>query len=78
MKIFSVFLAHGILTYAILRYGEPISMADYEEQFLSTVPGEARLAVKRLTRRIEENLVRFTINADDWSVYPFLSKPLSD
>ena len=41
-------------------------MSQFEEQFLSTTPGEPRLAVKRLTHQIEEELLRFTINAPDW------------
>lgn len=41
-------------------------MADYEDQFLSSVEGEPRAAVKRLSQRIESELVRLTINAPDW------------
>lgn len=49
-----------------LRFGEPISMKDYESQFLSDVDGEPRAAVKRLTQCIEQELTRATINAPDW------------
>ena len=48
------------------RFGEPISISDYQAQFLDPAPGQARAAVKRLTQRIEEDLTRFTINAPDW------------
>ena len=41
-------------------------MTEYEEQFLSSVEGEPRAAVKRLSQRIESELTRFTINAPDW------------
>ncbi|THH02962.1 hypothetical protein EW145_g6650, partial [Phellinidium pouzarii] len=50
----------------IIEFGEPISLKDYEVQFLSKVEGEPRAAVKRLTQRIESDLTRFTINAPDW------------
>lgn len=48
------------------RFSEPISMKEYEAQFLSTVEGEPRQAVKRLTQRIEADLTHSTINAPDW------------
>ncbi|OCB87279.1 hypothetical protein A7U60_g5607 [Sanghuangporus baumii] len=50
----------------IIEFGEPISMTDYESQFLSAVEGEPRVAVKRLTQHIEDELIRATINAPDW------------
>ena len=46
-------------------------MSAYEEQFLSNDHQLARSAVKRLTQRIESELIRFTINAPDWYV-PFM------
>ncbi|KAI5117860.1 hypothetical protein M0805_007703 [Coniferiporia weirii] len=50
----------------IMEFGEPISLKDYESQFISGVDGEPRAAVKRLTQRIEGDLTRLTINAPDW------------
>lgn len=50
------------------RFGEPISMDEYEQQFLSSDPQLVRAAVKGLTHRIESELIRFTINAPDWFV----------
>ncbi|TDL21704.1 acyltransferase [Rickenella mellea] len=51
----------------IMEFGEPIPMTEYEDQFLSPVDGEARKAVKRLTTRIEREMIRSTINAPDWN-----------
>lgn len=48
------------------RFGEPISMDEYKEQFFSGIEGAPRAAVKRLTRAIERELVEGTINAPDW------------
>lgn len=48
------------------RFGPPISMEQYKEQFVSDAEGAARAAVKRLTRAIEQQLVETTINAPDW------------
>lgn len=53
------------------RFGEPISMDEYEQQFLSSDPQLVRAAVKGLTHRIEGELIRFTINAPDWFVLSF-------
>ncbi|EJD02575.1 uncharacterized protein FOMMEDRAFT_122573 [Fomitiporia mediterranea MF3/22] len=50
----------------IIEFGEPISLKQYEAQFLSPIEGEPRIAVKRLTQRIEAELIRATINAPDW------------
>jgi glycerol-3-phosphate O-acyltransferase / dihydroxyacetone phosphate acyltransferase len=50
----------------LLRYGKPIHMEEYREQFMSAVEGEPRLAVKRLTHRIEQDMVELTVNAPDW------------
>lgn len=53
------------------RFGEPISMDEYEQHFLSSDPQLVRAAVKGLTHRIESELIRFTINAPDWFVLSF-------
>jgi len=53
------------------RFGEPISMDEYKEQFFSGLEGAPRAAVKRLTRSIERELIEATINAPDW--YSLLS-----
>ncbi|KAJ8583317.1 hypothetical protein M405DRAFT_799415 [Rhizopogon salebrosus TDB-379] len=50
----------------IVKFGEPISMDEYKEQFFSGIEGAPRAAVKRLTRAIERELVEGTINAPDW------------
>jgi glycerol-3-phosphate O-acyltransferase / dihydroxyacetone phosphate acyltransferase len=41
-------------------------MEAYVEQFMSPKEGDARAAVKRLTARIEQELVECSINAPDW------------
>jgi hypothetical protein len=41
-------------------------MDEYEEQFLSSEEGASRLAVKSLTRRIELEMWKSTVNASDW------------
>lgn len=48
------------------RFGQPISMDPFIDQFLSSEEGAARAAVKRLTATIERELVEATINAPDW------------
>lgn len=55
----------------LARFGRPITMESFKEQFFSNVEGAQRAAVKRLTRAIETELVEATINAPDWwvSVY---------
>jgi hypothetical protein len=50
------------------RFGTPISLDPYKEQFFSGEEGVPRLAVKRLTHTIEGQLVENTINAPDWYV----------
>jgi len=54
------------LTTHLFRYGKPIYADEFREQFMSTVEGEPRVAVKRLTHRIEQNMVEITVNAPDW------------
>lgn len=50
----------------ICSYGEPISMEGYEEDFLSKEEGSSRSAVKRMTRKLELEMMKLTINAPDW------------
>ncbi|KAJ2987602.1 hypothetical protein NUW54_g9381 [Trametes sanguinea] len=50
----------------IMEFGQPISMDDYFEQFMSQEEGAPRAAVKRLTAAIERELTEATINAPDW------------
>lgn len=51
------------------RFGRPIPVDPYKEQFFSESEGAPRAAVKRLTRAIETELVENSINAPDWHVY---------
>ncbi|KAG6880345.1 hypothetical protein C0992_011096 [Termitomyces sp. T32_za158] len=50
-----------------IRYGQPIAVEEYKEQFLSGGEGASRAAVKRLTRMIESELLEATVNAPDWN-----------
>ena len=50
------------------RFGLPISMNDYDEDFLASDESRRRVAVKRLTRKIELDFRQMTVNAPDWSV----------
>jgi glycerol-3-phosphate O-acyltransferase/dihydroxyacetone phosphate acyltransferase len=50
------------------RFGRPITVDSYKDDFFSDVEGLPRAAVKRLTRTIEGSLIEMTINAPDWSV----------
>ena len=43
-------------------------MDDYDEDFMAFDESRRRLAVKRLTRRIELDFRQMTVNAPDWSV----------
>jgi len=52
-------------------YGKPIHMIDYDEDFLSGDDVRRRLAVKRLTRKIDLDMRRMTVNAPDWQVSVF-------
>jgi hypothetical protein len=58
----------------LVDYGKPIVVDDYLEEFLSEIEGAARSAAKRLTRDIEDWLVKSTINAPDWFVLPSLKR----
>jgi hypothetical protein len=62
---FAQFMA-AFNTTQTLRYGKPIHMEEYCEQFMSAVEGEPWLAVKCLMHRIEQDMVELTINAPDW------------
>jgi len=55
-----------LLTHHLARFGHPITMDAYKEQFFSSIDGEPRAAVKRLTRAIENELIETSINAPDW------------
>ncbi|KAI0743633.1 glycerol-3-phosphate-acyltransferase [Daedaleopsis nitida] len=50
----------------VRRFGQPIRMQDYMNQFMSGEEGAPRAAVKRLTAAIEKELTQTTINAPDW------------
>ena len=50
------------------RFGCPITIDSYKDNFFSDAEGLRRAAVKRLTRTIERSLIEMTINAPDWSV----------
>ncbi|TFK44667.1 glycerol-3-phosphate-acyltransferase [Crucibulum laeve] len=50
----------------IMEFGRPISMDEYQEQFMSSAEGASRAAVKRLSRQIESELVEASVNASDW------------
>ncbi|KAF8507482.1 glycerol-3-phosphate-acyltransferase [Hysterangium stoloniferum] len=52
----------------ILSFGKPIQMEEYVVDFLA---GSEKNAVKRLTARIEKEMIMLTINAPDWeTLYP--------
>lgn len=68
MCIFTLYLLCEGSSSRSLRFGQPIKLDDYKEQFFSGVEGGPRAAVKRLTAQIEKELVEATINAPDWYV----------
>jgi hypothetical protein len=68
VRFYSVVLAFFCSLLGIFRFGTPISLDSYQEEFFSEEEGAPRLAVKRLTRAIEGQLVENTINAPDWYV----------
>ncbi len=41
-------------------------MEDYEEEFLSGKEGANKSAVKKLTRKIDTELRKMTVNSPDW------------
>jgi len=50
----------------MIRFSKPISMDELADQFLDNAEGSRRAAVKRLTKKIERQMVELTINAPDW------------
>ena len=48
------------------RFGKPITMDAFKDDFLSSTEGASRSAVKRLTAQIEKELIEATINSPDW------------
>lgn len=48
------------------RFGRPITMSNYRDEFFSAADGSRKSAVKRLTESIKTALVEMTINASDW------------
>ncbi|KAJ9115588.1 hypothetical protein QFC20_000913 [Naganishia adeliensis] len=50
----------------VVEYGAPITMDAFEQQFLSEDEGANKLAVKRLTKTLELEMMKLTINAPDW------------
>lgn len=51
---------------SLQRYGPPITMDAFEDQFLSEDEGANKLAVKRLTKTLELEMMKLTVNAPDW------------
>lgn len=41
-------------------------MDDFESEFMSDEEGAAKHAVKRLTKKLELEMMKLTINAPDW------------
>lgn len=41
-------------------------MDAYVDEFLSGEEGAAKSAVKRLTAKVEEEMTKLTVNAEDW------------
>ena len=54
---------------AVSRFSEPIHVSEYKAEFNSEEEGASRIAVKKLTQKIENELFRSTINAPDWYVF---------
>lgn len=48
------------------RYGKPIDVEEYEAEFMSGQEGAAKSAVKKLTKRLEMDMLKQTVNAHDW------------
>lgn len=51
-----------------VTYGPMITMDDFKDEFLSGVEGANKMAVKRLTKRMELEMHKMTVNAPDWDV----------
>ena len=49
-------------------YGQAITMDDYEHDFLTGDEKTRKLAVKRLTRKIDLEMKMSSVNAPDWCV----------
>jgi glycerol-3-phosphate O-acyltransferase/dihydroxyacetone phosphate acyltransferase len=41
-------------------------MSEFEGEFLSEEEGSSRSAVKKLTKRLELDMMKLTVNAPDW------------
>ncbi|KAJ9108766.1 hypothetical protein QFC21_000086 [Naganishia friedmannii] len=50
----------------VVEYGAPITTEAFEEEFLSQDEGANKLAVKRLTKTLELEMMKLTVNAPDW------------
>lgn len=50
----------------VVEYGKPITMDDFEDDFMSLEEGVSKQAVKRLTKRLELEMMKMSINAPDW------------
>jgi hypothetical protein len=61
-----VLILFFVVRFANDSYGKPITMDAYQEEFLSEVEGANKHAVKRLTRAIEVELLKTSVNAPDW------------
>ena len=57
---------HARVPIADNSYGKPITMDAYEEEFMSDAEGANKHAVKRLTRTLEVELLKASVNAPDW------------
>ncbi|KAG8743994.1 hypothetical protein FRC12_014918, partial [Ceratobasidium sp. 428] len=51
---------------AIIEFGKPINVAQFESGFLSEEEGAARACAKALTKQIQSQMLSLTINAPDW------------
>ncbi|QRV79144.1 acyltransferase [Ceratobasidium sp. AG-Ba] len=51
---------------AVVEFGKPITVAQFEADFLSTEDGAARTCAKALTKQIQSQMLSLTINAPDW------------
>lgn len=61
--------SHGVKLHTdrlVIRYGPPITMDAFEQQFLSEEEGANKIAVKRLTKTLELEMMKLTVNAPDW------------